>query len=48
MPRKHNLSALHFIASVGEPLNPEAVLWGQQAFGYLSTTTGGNQKPVAS
>jgi acetyl-CoA synthetase len=33
MPRKYNLSALRFIASVGEPLNPEAVLWGLQAFG---------------
>jgi acetyl-CoA synthetase len=29
----HDLSALRFIASVGEPLNPEAVVWGQQALG---------------
>jgi acetyl-CoA synthetase len=28
-----DLSALRFIASVGEPLNPEVVVWGQQAFG---------------
>ena len=28
-----DLSALRFIASVGEPLNPEAVVWGQEAFG---------------
>jgi acetyl-CoA synthetase len=47
MPRQHNLSALRFIASVGEPLNPEAVLWGQQAFGlpihdnWWQTETGG-------
>ena len=33
LPRQHNLSALRFIASVGEPLNPEAVLWGERAFG---------------
>ena len=29
----YDLSALRFIASVGEPLNPEAVVWGQQALG---------------
>lgn len=29
----HDLSALRFIASVGEPLNPEAVVWGQEALG---------------
>ena len=29
----HDLSALRFMASVGEPLNPEAVLWGQRVFG---------------
>jgi acetyl-CoA synthetase len=45
--RKRDLSALRFIASVGEPLNPEAVLWGQQAFGlpihdnWWQTETGG-------
>jgi len=33
LPQKHDLSALRFIASVGEPLNPEAVWWGQRAFG---------------
>src|SRR5208282_2407742 len=31
--RKYDLSQLRFIASVGEPLNPEAVVWGQEAFG---------------
>lgn len=31
--QKHDLAALRFIASVGEPLNPEAVTWGQEAFG---------------
>ncbi|TAA47851.1 acetate--CoA ligase [Corallincola spongiicola] len=31
---KHqDLSALRFMASVGEPLNPEAVRWSQQVFG---------------
>ena len=29
----YNLSHLRFSASVGEPLNPEAVVWGQQALG---------------
>ncbi|PKO68263.1 MAG: acetate--CoA ligase [Betaproteobacteria bacterium HGW-Betaproteobacteria-16] len=28
-----DLSALRFMASVGEPLNPEAVVWGVKAFG---------------
>ncbi|MDH2387901.1 acetate--CoA ligase [Streptomyces sp. HNM0663] len=28
-----DLSALRFVASVGEPLNPEAVRWGQDALG---------------
>jgi acetyl-CoA synthetase len=42
-----DLSALRFIASVGEPLNPAAVVWGQEAFGlpihdnYWQTETGG-------
>jgi acetyl-CoA synthetase len=45
--RGHDLSALRFMASVGEPLNPEAVLWGQEAFGlpfhdnWWQTETGG-------
>ena len=44
---EYDLSALRFIASVGEPLNPEVVLWGQQAFGmpihdnWWQTETGG-------
>ena len=33
-PRKqYDLGHLRFIASVGEPLNPAAVVWGQQALG---------------
>ena len=42
-----DLSALRFMASVGEPLNPEAVWWGLQAFGlpfhdnWWQTETGG-------
>ena len=45
--RKHDLRALRFLASVGEPLNPEAVVWGQEAFGrpfhdnWWQTETGG-------
>ena len=45
--RKYDLGALRFLASVGEPLNPEAVVWGEQAFGlpfhdnWWQTETGG-------
>ncbi len=45
--RKYNLSSLRFIASVGEPLNPEGVVWGQEAIGrpihdnWWQTETGG-------
>lgn len=45
--RKYRLDALRFLASVGEPLNPEAVVWGEQAFGlpfhdnWWQTETGG-------
>jgi acetyl-CoA synthetase len=47
LPRKYDLSALRFMASVGEPLNPEAVVWGDQTFGrpfhdnWWQTETGG-------
>ncbi|MBI2430969.1 MAG: AMP-binding protein, partial [Candidatus Levybacteria bacterium] len=30
--KKYNLSSLRHMASVGEPLNPEALLWGIKAF----------------
>ncbi|MFI9367052.1 AMP-binding protein [Kitasatospora sp. NPDC053057] len=33
LPRSFDLSALRLIASVGEPLNPEAVRWGQEVLG---------------
>jgi acetyl-CoA synthetase len=33
LARAYDLPALRFIASVGEPLNPEAVRWGIDAFG---------------
>jgi acetyl-CoA synthetase len=45
--RNYDLSSLRFIASVGEPLNPEAVVWGKQTFGlpihdnWWQTETGG-------
>jgi acetyl-CoA synthetase len=29
---KSNLNSLRYMCSVGEPLNPEAVLWGQKVF----------------
>jgi acetyl-CoA synthetase len=31
--KKHNLSSLRHLASVGEPLNAEAVIWSEKAFG---------------
>ena len=33
LARERDLSALRYVASVGEPLNPEAVVWGLEAFG---------------
>jgi acetyl-CoA synthetase len=45
--RKFDLGALRFLASVGEPLNPEAVVWSDEAFGkpfhdnWWQTETGG-------
>jgi acetyl-CoA synthetase len=45
--RDYDLSSLRFLASVGEPLNPEAVVWGEKAFGrpfhdnWWQTETGG-------
>lgn len=43
----YDFSSLTFLASVGEPLNPEAVVWSQKAFGrpfhdnWWQTETGG-------
>jgi acetyl-CoA synthetase len=45
--RRHDLSSLRFLASVGEPLNPEAVVWSERALGlpfhdnWWQTETGG-------
>jgi acetyl-CoA synthetase len=45
--RKRDLTGLRFLASVGEPLNPEAVVWSHEAFGrpfhdnWWQTETGG-------
>ena len=45
--RRHAFPKLRFIASVGEPLNPQAVRWGVDAFGlpihdnWWQTETGG-------
>lgn len=47
LPKSHDLSRLRFMASVGEPLNPEAVVWSQQVFAipfhdnWWQTETGG-------
>ncbi len=44
---QYDLSSLRFIASVGEPLNPEAVIWGRRVLGlpihdnWWQTETGG-------
>jgi len=46
LARRFDLSALRHLASVGEPLNPEAVIWSREAFGrpfhdtYWQTETG--------
>ncbi|MEZ4233828.1 MAG: acetate--CoA ligase [Polyangiaceae bacterium] len=45
--RRYDLSRVRFMASVGEPLNPEAVIWSNQTFGqpfhdnWWQTETGG-------
>jgi acetyl-CoA synthetase len=45
--RKYDLGSLRFLASVGEPLNPEAVVWSHHTFGrpfhdnWWQTETGG-------
>jgi acetyl-CoA synthetase len=47
LARGYDLGALRFLGSVGEPLNPEAVVWGEEAFGrpfhdnWWQTETGG-------
>ena len=47
LARPYDLSNLRFLASVGEPLNPEAVVWSQEAYGrpfhdnWWQTETGG-------
>jgi acetyl-CoA synthetase len=47
LPRQYDLSCVRFIASVGEPLHAEGVMWGQRVFGlpihdnYWQTETGG-------
>jgi len=44
--KKYDLSSLRNLASVGEPLNPEAVVWSEKVFGkafldtYFQTETG--------
>ena len=32
VPKQHDLSSLRHICSVGEPLNPEAIIWGTKVF----------------
>ncbi len=47
MVKAHSFPHLRFMASVGEPLNPEAVIWGNEVFGmpfhdnWWQTETGG-------
>jgi acetyl-CoA synthetase len=47
LARRHDLSSLRVLASVGEPLNPEAVIWGERTLGlpfhdnWWQTETGG-------
>ena len=47
LAQNHDLGTLRFLGSVGEPLNPEAVVWGVEAFdqpfhdNWWQTETGG-------
>ena len=47
LAQRHSRPTLRFVASVGEPLNPEAVWWGQEVLGlpihdnWWQTETGG-------
>ncbi|GAA0683422.1 acetate--CoA ligase [Marinobacterium maritimum] len=47
LAQQYHFPRLRFVASVGEPLNPEAVVWGQEALGlpihdnWWQTETGG-------
>jgi len=47
LARQHHFPHLRFVASVGEPLNPQAVWWGQEVLGlpihdnWWQTETGG-------
>ncbi|WP_432695510.1 acetate--CoA ligase [Marinobacterium sp. YM272] len=47
LAKQYHFNRLRFVASVGEPLNPEAVVWGQDALGmaihdnWWQTETGG-------
>jgi acetyl-CoA synthetase len=47
VPGEYDLSSVRFVASVGEPLNPEAVAWGDEVLGlpihdnWWQTETGG-------
>jgi acetyl-CoA synthetase len=47
LPAKYELRCLRFLASVGEPLNPEAVVWSYETYGlpfhdnWWQTETGG-------
>ncbi|MGZ8312858.1 MAG: acetate--CoA ligase [Allosphingosinicella sp.] len=47
LPRRHDLSRLRFLASVGEPLDAEAVVWSRRVLGrpfhdnWWQTETGG-------
>jgi len=47
LPARYDLSHLRFMSSVGEPLNPEAVVWSNRTFGkpfhdnWWQTETGG-------
>ena len=48
LAHQHRFDALRFLASVGEPLNPEAVVWGGRRSACRSTTTGGRRRPAGS
>ncbi|WP_366029062.1 AMP-binding protein [Rhodoferax sp.] len=47
LAQRQRYPCLRFVASVGEPLNPEAVWWGRRCWVCRFTTTGGRPRPAA-
>ena len=46
LPQGYCFDTLRYMCSVGEPLNPEAVIWGRKSLEKPFMITGGRQKPA--